>query len=251
MDLRIFEYRYRYSMPSLIKTHLGNYITFTLSPGPCPIPWADTDDGSLRYYHGPRPTGLTVDHRGAPWSVPCDDATDGHGLTGCKISPTTDDKTPHLRTSTEAADSLEIPTPSLIRGLDVWRRVGKNDGDSGCGFGKLLGRFLADLLSRAARGWMRVLVSGGSSGWGLGAGPSSRPKTIQVDPSQLKTTLVDPSQLKSTQVDPSQLKTTQVDPSQLKSTQVDPSQLKTTQVDQSQPKLTLINPSRPKPIQDT
>ncbi|KAH3695874.1 hypothetical protein DPMN_083332 [Dreissena polymorpha] len=50
------------------------------------------------------------------------------------------------------------------------RRVGKNDGDSGCGFGKLLGRFLADLLSRAARGWMRVLVSGGSSGWGLGRG---------------------------------------------------------------------------------
>ncbi|KAH3787528.1 hypothetical protein DPMN_165652 [Dreissena polymorpha] len=56
----------------------------------------------------------------------------------------------------------------------VWmfgRRVGKNDGDSGWGFVELLGRFLADLLSRAARGWIRVLVSRGFSGWGIGPGP--------------------------------------------------------------------------------
>ncbi|KAH3834034.1 hypothetical protein DPMN_107456 [Dreissena polymorpha] len=49
----------------------------------------------------------------------------------------------------------------------VWmfgRRVGKSDGDSGWGFGRLHGRFLADLLSRAARGWMRVLVSRGFGG---------------------------------------------------------------------------------------
>ncbi|KAH3889061.1 hypothetical protein DPMN_013109 [Dreissena polymorpha] len=56
----------------------------------------------------------------------------------------------------------------------VWmfgRRVGKNDGDSGWGFGRLHCRFLADLLSRAARGWMRVLVSRDFGGWGLGPGP--------------------------------------------------------------------------------
>ncbi|KAH3816825.1 hypothetical protein DPMN_118348 [Dreissena polymorpha] len=55
----------------------------------------------------------------------------------------------------------------------VWifgRRVGKNDGDSGCGFGKPLGRFLADLLSRAARGWMGVLVSGAPAVGGSGRG---------------------------------------------------------------------------------
>ncbi|KAH3861646.1 hypothetical protein DPMN_024580 [Dreissena polymorpha] len=55
----------------------------------------------------------------------------------------------------------------------VWmfgRRVGKNDGDSGWGFVELFGRFLADLLSRAARGWMRVLASRGFSGRGSGRG---------------------------------------------------------------------------------
>ncbi|KAH3801214.1 hypothetical protein DPMN_154861 [Dreissena polymorpha] len=49
--------------------------------------------------------------------------------------------------------------------------VGKNDGDSGWGFGGLHGWFLTDLLSRAARGWMRVLVSRVFSGWVLGPGP--------------------------------------------------------------------------------
>ncbi|KAH3786687.1 hypothetical protein DPMN_164796 [Dreissena polymorpha] len=51
--------------------------------------------------------------------------------------------------------------------------VGKNDGDSGWGFGGLHGWFLTDLLSRAARGWMRVLVSRVFSGWVLGPGPST------------------------------------------------------------------------------
>ena len=56
----------------------------------------------------------------------------------------------------------------------VWmfgRWVGKNDGDSGWGFGGLHGWFLTDLLSRAARGWMRVLVWRVFSGGVLGPGP--------------------------------------------------------------------------------
>ncbi|KAH3839988.1 hypothetical protein DPMN_113429 [Dreissena polymorpha] len=51
------------------------------------------------------------------------------------------------------------------------RRVGKNDGDSGWGFWGLHGWFLTDLLSPAARGWMRVPVSRVSSSWVLGPVP--------------------------------------------------------------------------------
>ncbi|KAH3871386.1 hypothetical protein DPMN_034586 [Dreissena polymorpha] len=61
--------------------------------------------------------------------------------------------------------------------------VGKNDGDSGWGFGGLHGWFLTDLLSRAARGWMRVLVSRVLQR--LGARAGGRMRSTSRDPEHL------------------------------------------------------------------
>ncbi|KAH3822923.1 hypothetical protein DPMN_124717 [Dreissena polymorpha] len=68
----------------------------------------------------------------------------------------------------------------------VWmfgRRVGKNDGDSGWGFVKLLGRFLADLLSRASRGW--CLSRGVGPGPYAGAGFCALGTATRYSPSRL------------------------------------------------------------------